>query len=732
MGNGYRDPELDDVLQDDEMRRIATLLGAARIPEPPLDEAFRSGLRRQLMKEAWAISEGRDTWWRRAFRPPGIAWAAAAAGLVIIAGVVTLYMLQPPGGLTQVEVASTLDGSNNVALQQPILVAFNQPMDHSSTQAAVSITPATNVTYAWQANTLEVTPTSGTLAPNTQYQVTIGPGARTAAGQPLNNNKTITFVTQPPSRPTPAPTPRPTPSQGLGEKQLAPLGGVATAPLQWSSDSSTIYFVNAAGALEIVPAKGGSVTTVAPDGVTSPAISPAGDRIAYVRAGHIEVLTFASGQTTEVTPAPEPALVGWAKDKLLWTAVDGVHEQTAGGDTQLQPFPTGTDTITAISIAPDGTHVVYQQGQVLSVLDLSSGKSIALGQAGASFLGWSPDGTQLMYSSGGATVVSDLQGNTTATLSAGEVSWSTQDAILLGGETSLFQVRPDGSNPTRLSNGTYRSPAWAPNGTAFAFFRGGSLWTASAPPLPPEPTTLEQAAAIVKSFMDARLAKSQEQASAYLDASGRQAYSAGGLTLTFDGDPNFTRDYVLGQELTGASPDTARFVVRLVFSHGKKEVSESEETLVLVRDATTRQFLIDQATAGAHRDLGKGPEVVGVDVTADTIKITFDSDLDAGTMAGGIVLVDANGQPISITPTYADKVVTIAGLDLKPGTKVRLEVMTGLRDFVGHNVAGEYDLDLVGPIADNHESNKQAGNGPVTASPASMPSPSATMPAPAS
>jgi Big-like domain-containing protein len=718
--NGYRDPELNDVLQDDELRRIATLLGAAQRAEPPLDEAYRSGLRRQLMQQAWAMSEGRDSWWRRAFQPPGLAWAGAAAGLVLIASVVVWVELQPPGGLQQIVVQSPINGSNGVALQQPILVAFNQPMDHQSTQDAVRITPATSVTFSWEANTLAVTPATGNLAPNTQYQVTIGPEARTAAGQPLTTAQTITFVTQPPPSPVPTPTAKPTPAAGLGEKQLAPLGGIPTAPLQWSADSSTIYFVNAAGALELVPAKGGTVTVVAPDGVSSPSIAPAGDRLAYLRGGKIEILTFASGHTDEVTPSATPTIVGWAKDKLVWAASDGIYTQGANGQ-NAPPVPLpATGAVTVLAIAPDGAHAVYRQDQNVFVLDLASGKSAPLGQPGATFLGWSPEGTQLLYSANGATVVADVQGNNNATLAGGEASWSSQDAILLGGETSLYQVRPDGSNQTRLSNGTYRAPAWAPDGTTFAFFRGGTLWSASAPLLPPEPTTLDQAASVVSSFMDARLKNLPDEAAHYLDDSGKLAYTTGGLSLTIGGDPSFTRYYILTQEVTGAAPDVARFVVRLVLTHGKLDVNDFEETLTLVRDATTKQFLIDQAAAGAHRDLGKGPEVVGIDLAPDTIKITFDSDLDPATIPGGIVLLDLNGQTITATPTYDNKTITITGLDLKPGAKYRLEVMTGLRDVLGHDVAGEYDLDVYGPLPKNHGEHKNAAGvvpSPVAATP---------------
>src|SRR6266849_4670309 len=290
--NSYHDPELEDVLQDDELRRVAAMLGTARTPEPPLDDAFRTDLRRQLMQEAWAMSDGRNSWWRRAFAPPGLAWAGAAAGLLLIAAVVVYTSRQPPGGLLIVQ-------------------------------------------------------------------------------SPFDGNR----------------------------------------------------------ALDVVSAKGGAIVVIAPDGVTSPSISPAGDRIAYIRGGKIEVLTFASAKTEETTPTPAPTLVGCAKDKLVWAAGDGVYAQGDNGPTKLAPLP-ATETSKALSIAPDGAHAIYQLDQRLFVLDLGTGKSVEILQASATFVGWSPSGTLLLYSTPEHLVVADALGVTQTSLPTGEASWSTQDAIL--------------------------------------------------------------------------------------------------------------------------------------------------------------------------------------------------------------------------------------------------------------------------------------------------------------
>ena len=716
--NSYHDPDLEEILQDDELRRVASLLSSARLPEPPVDDAFRTGLRRQLMQQAWTMSEGRNAWWRRAFAPPGLAWAGAAVGLILIGTAVVWGALQQPGGFNQVFVQSPIDGQNAVALQQPILVSFNQPMNHQTTEAAVQIMPATNVTFAWaqDSRSMQVQPVAGNLAPNTQYQVTIGPGATTQSGQQLVAPQTITFVTQPPPTPAPSPSPRPTPANPLAEKQLVTINGPAQLVAQWSADSSSIYFIDGKGTLVVV-SKTGAASVIAQEGTSSLSISPAGDRLAYVRAGKIEILTFATGKTEEVVATPAATLVAWARDRVVWAAAGGFYTQGAGGQSQVAALP-ASGAVAVVSIAPDGAHATYRQDDRLFVIELANGKSTQLGPAKASFEGWSPDGAYLLYSTGDSVIVADPQGLTQATLPGGDASWSTQDTILLGGDTGLYQVRADGSGGTPVASGTYRSPMWAPDGATFAFVRGNNLWVGTAPPLPPAPTPVDEAGKVVSAFMDARLKGQAGEASSVLDASGKKAYGDGGLDLLVKGDPKFTRYYVVTQALIDTNPDTVRVVVRLVLTHGKLDVNSYEETLTLVRDLNTKVFLVDKATGGSHRDLGKGAEVVSVDVTKDGVKITFDSDLDPGTINDGVLILDSDGKQVTATATYVNRTVTLSGFDLKAGARYRLVVLTKVRDVLGHNVSAEYDLDLVGPAI------KHARRDVVTSEPAPAASPS--------
>jgi hypothetical protein len=228
----------------------------------------------------------------------------------------------------------------------------------------------------------------------------------------------------------------------------------------------------------------------------------------------------------------------------------------------------------------------------------------------------------------------------------------------------------------------------------------------------------------VSFFMTARLQRQPELAKRFLDDKGKQAYASSGLPLVIAGDPRFTRFYVVSQEITDRRPDTARFVVRLVLTRGNLDVSEYEETLTLKRDDTNSQFLIDQATAGPTRDLGKGAEVVAVEISAGSIKVVFDSDLVSDTVADGVVVLDDKGKRVGGSSTYANRTVVITGLELAPGVSYKLTILTRVRDVSGRNIASEYDLDLVGPAAGPSSGGQEKLGNPPSPEPSPVPTPS--------
>jgi hypothetical protein len=225
--------------------------------------------------------------------------------------------------------------------------------------------------------------------------------------------------------------------------------------------------------------------------------------------------------------------------------------------------------------------------------------------------------------------------------------------------------------------------------------------------------------------MNARLAGQSALAQTFLDANGSQAYASGGLPLLISGDASFSRFYVLTSEISASHPDTARFVVRLVLTKGTLDVSDFEETLTLQRDQASEPFLIDGAAASPTHELGLGAEIVSVEVAPGSIKVVFDSDLVATTVADGVVLLDGAGKRVGGESTYANRTVVITGLELAPGAPYKLSVLTTVQDVSGANVPAEYDLNLVGPAVDSSASTQGGADGtPPPPQPSPTPSPS--------
>jgi hypothetical protein len=197
--------------------------------------------------------------------------------------------------------------------------------------------------------------------------------------------------------------------------------------------------------------------------------------------------------------------------------------------------------------------------------------------------------------------------------------------------------------------------------------------------------------------MAARKRGDADAAQALLDDNARNAYSAGGHNLVWRGDgnsPTLHRYYTVFQQPVGGG---CRYVERLVLNQGKLEVSDFDETLSFEPDASGKQRVHDSA-AGASRQLGKGPEVVLVElVDATHIRVSFDSDLDPSAASG--VQVHGPAGQVKAQGAYADRIVTLTlGAPLDSSATYHLLVPAqAVRDVGGRPPQGDYTLDFTPP-----------------------------------
>jgi len=133
------------------------------------------------------------------------ATVAAGAGLLILAAALGALpraaSALPPA--TAGPVAQERFGPNVESLQTldgPIIFTFGAPMDPASVGAAITVDPLAPVALAWQdgSQTLLVSPRDG-WAPDTYYTITVGAGARDAAGTALGDPLRTAFYTRGPT-----------------------------------------------------------------------------------------------------------------------------------------------------------------------------------------------------------------------------------------------------------------------------------------------------------------------------------------------------------------------------------------------------------------------------------------------------------------------------------------------------------------------------------------------------
>lgn len=687
-----QDPDLE-FLKDRELLEIASLLSSRRLPDPPLDPAFRSSLRRQLRRQHYEMLETSLPWWRRLFAGPSLAWSGAVAGIVLIA-VAVLFAVHPGGSDNTLVVSSPLDHMRNVAVVQPMELQFAQPMDHQSVESALSIEPATQVTYTWQGNTLLVQPAAGQLAPNTQYRVTLAPTAASTTGHAIGKATTITFVTAPPPAPAPSASPTPQPAGiAIGTPvQLGPANGGVTAA--WSADSSTLYYAGPDDSLQSVPAAGGTPVDLRTPAVE--AISVGND----VNGSMLAVLSADAATTMKPDATAQHRYlvtgglaVGWYRPGEAVVALPaGVYDLRNPAVDLTHPLVKFSGTAQQAAFSPDGSRVLYldQAGQV-HLVDIQAGKDTAWTSSTAGLPVWSQDGTRVAFVTlqGVETAAPDGSG-TSMLASLDQLGVKTADGITLawsGG--SLLAATPAGlsgidttlRNPVQLSAGTLTAPSASPDHQGLAYVQNGSLYLVALQRPGAQDQLLAKAEAVLQPFMDARVAGDPQAAGKYLDAAGEAAYAKG--TLVYSGQPHLSRWFPV---FVQAHPDgTVVAVVRLVLADGNSvEQSQLDETITLLAGADGNLY-VDGAIATPPRKVDAGPELLSVGLTGRQLTLQFDSDLDSSSLAG-IGVAGPAGQAVAVTPGYANRTVTIDLGSATPGTLVQVTISTALKDVAGRGL----------------------------------------------
>ncbi len=100
------------------------------------------------------------------------------------------FQISTPGAIY---LAAGSPGGSNVALNTPIKLTFDQPVNHASAEQRFSISPQTPGSFRWEGNTLVFVPSGWSY--QTGYTASLAPGIEPVFGLPSNRVLAISFTT---------------------------------------------------------------------------------------------------------------------------------------------------------------------------------------------------------------------------------------------------------------------------------------------------------------------------------------------------------------------------------------------------------------------------------------------------------------------------------------------------------------------------------------------------------
>ncbi|MGD0193366.1 MAG: Ig-like domain-containing protein [Candidatus Dormibacteria bacterium] len=739
---GWFDPELEDLFHGEpELLETAQKVRAAR-PRVEPDPRFQNRLRAQLVAEAsrGAGARGVRRWWR--LGPAHFAWGGAFVGAALITATVLTFVSNHPA--ETVTGFSQLTAQHEVSPNQVITVAFNQPMNEQAVEAGVHIQPAVKVSYSWKNNSLVISPAYH-LAANTPYVVSIAQTAiRSLSGASATAPINIVFGTAP--TPTPAPVVPPSlkpvvlgVNGAAGSLLFAPDGsvvstaGVLPASVTTSpSPSPTIATATPSasatptpegvitqspevpGALVDYPA-GGAPVQIGAQAASAAAFSPNNRYLAFaVDDGNGGSKIFASqsnGQQASRladSATPVTALTWASNDTIVYTDGTGIFSvDLSRARHNLYTLPAASGSIAGL--VPGGTYayVLPAAGTSGSLLHWSTGATQTL-QGAATDVTFSGDGQTVAWidaSSSPSRLLTEAIGgqaaptmltlpDQTATPSDVTLDQNGKEAAYLSTSTAgvaeLVVAQLPSGTPLAIASPTDASQlTLSPGGDQLAFVSNGPAGTgieeAPVPGASAVHTGLQipaDANTTLQQFVQAQVGQNGQP-----DLSTIAALSTAGAGAASNTPQNLSRAYIINTYLQpdGSVVASIELIVDPNAAHTNARVAS--ETLLLTQQAAGG-YVVSSANTTQLRDESAGPHVVQVNSTTTgnitTLQVSFDSDLDASTVAGAVSVVSESGATVPSTTVYnADTRTATITIANAPSGQLNVDIATSLADFDG-------------------------------------------------
>lgn len=440
---------------------------------------------------------------------------------------------------------------------------------------------------------------------------------------------------------------------------------LAATPLAWGGDDlhPVILFVGD-GQLRLVDLQGRVRTVAGHHSVAAgmPVAFSADGRYAYVGP-------LAPAAVASPNPSPTPTPVSTPAAPVGGQLVD-----TRTGDS-----PTLANSASVVAFSRDGSRVLWVDagsgallsaptagGNITSVPVAGSGTGVTLGSlqadstgSRAAFLLSRSDGSRELR------VVAVPSGTTLATANGQGLA----RIVLSAAGDRLAALRTDAS-------GTVAELAGAPTSVP-----GASL---TPPGVPAE------AAGLVSKLVDGQVSNNL----------GALSFVAPSVTqhLAQVTPQGLSRGYIVRVERVSGSPTAVTAAIRLIRDPSKTNpVLFSDETVTLERSAADTPYLVTEVSATPLQPEPVGPQIVHVDSSGDplstVLRITFDSDLRADSVAPAIAVLNAEGKQVTTTVSYdmASRVATVTVSGQRPLT---LTVATSLLDVDSQRLATVFTTTL--------------------------------------